>query len=169
MKWLTFLYIPFYEVYFIIKRPLFMLLFPIAWFFRHEVRGEKAGEYKGGLIGWFLWIMLNDECYYDIGNGTQDTENHTGTKSFWADYYFSALRNNAVNLSIYVVNWGKPIKSDIVGNSSNFVRFSKYAKFPYLLPYLQFFFYKTDIRFKIGWQSNGRFEQSIRKKERIIG
>jgi len=181
---LTFVYIPLYLVYYLIKRPIFMLLYPIAYIFRKQItknvrtkydykEWDKTKQYnwkeKPPLIWYLLWLILDDPTYFEPhGDGEYFDEYLPGwlyekQGKFWEfvkAYYWGALRNNAVNLSRVIAVKGFIDRYVHIGGKYNFIEVKGFKGFPYYVSYFQFYIpFTKDIRVKVGWLTNGSLRQ----------
>ena len=173
------------------KRLLSPFVYPLAYLLRHWLRtDEEALRHEEassvGVVLWghtrgfgFLHAFLDDSinaegrirwgkdidyCHY--GNRSRFVEwlPESAFKEFARSYYWSALRNSAINLT-----WTLCL-GDMTGESiewagkdpRNYVALRHYEGDKSRL-YVQFYPW-GDMRFKIGWLTNGRFEIQLREK-----
>lgn len=159
----------------VLKRIVFMVIYPISYVFRKWVRMGVRN-----VVRHILWLALDDSinkeglevygkdieyCAYGKRSGLVEKLPEGWFKEFARSYHWGALRNNAINLTWELTpgdmvsvrsRWGKGL--------CNFYELRNYPG-NWVLPYLQFYVY-GDLRFKIGFLTNGRFELQLRTKTR---
>jgi len=172
------------------KRLLSPFIYPLAYVLRHWLRtDEEALRHEqassvgvvlwGHRPGWtWLWYWLDDSInaegrirwgkdidYCDYGNRSRFVEwlPENAFKEFCRAWYWSALRNSAINLT-WTLCLGDMTGEDIIKGEKprNFIVRRHYPGGKSRL-YVQFYPW-GDMRFKIGWLSNGRFEMAFRRR-----
>lgn len=181
MLWLTLFYYPVYFIFYIIKWVVFFLMYPISYMFKDRITEKIRENYKdtdGHPIRmkdidhpflFILWLALDDNPYFDVGR-----EYYKGYinkfvakygNEFLKSWFWSGIRNNSVNFSrVLALTEYIGIRRILLGkiNGRNRLEIKHYDCFPYYMPYFQFYLYKTSIRIKAGWHTNGRFESRIK-------
>ena len=173
-----------------VKRVVTLPLYPLAYLLRHQLRTDDilithpvlgACCYcpAPGLLRGLLWLLLDDSIniegrrrfgrdidYCAYGNRSRFVEwlPESAFKEFARSYYWSALRNCAINLT-WTLCLGDMTGEDIIKGEKprNFIVRRHYPGGKSRL-YVQFYPF-GDMRFKIGWLSNGRFEVQFRRKK----
>ena len=109
---LTFVYIPLYLIYYLIKHPIFMLLYPIAYIFRKQITKnvrtkydykelDKTKQYnweeKPPLIWYLLWLILDDSTTLSL------TEMENTLMSIYLVGYMKSKVNSGSLLRLTIV------------------------------------------------------------------
>lgn len=153
----------------LIKRPIFWLIYPIAYSLRKWCRVSKYNSAK------LLWYALDDTIYYEnLKEYGEDLEYcYYGKRSkfvekflpydFCRSFYWGAWRNNSINLMNETEKWIGPKISIVSHNDLGGKSFYEIRLFAsaHSLPYLEYWI--GGWRLQIGWISCGRFQQQIRK------
>ena len=173
------------------KRLLSPFVYPLAYLLRHWLRtDEEALRHEQassvGVVLWrhrpgfgWLWYWLDDSInaegrlrfgkdidYCAYGNRSRFVEwlPEGAFKEFARSWHWSAVRNSCINLT-WLLALGDMTSEKILHGSKprNFVARRHYPGGKSRL-YVQFYPW-GDMRFKIGWLSNGRFEVQFRRKK----
>ena len=174
---MTFIYIPLYLIFYIPKRIFFTILYPISYIFRKQINKKVRSKYDYLLwdkkhklqlkikpnLFYFLWFALDDAPYF-LNDKKEYFDEYIPKfykTEFLKSFYWSVLRNNAVNLSRVMAIKGFVSRSRIIGNDRNFAEVKHFEGFPYYVPYVEYHF--GCIRFQAGWLTNGKFQIEFRK------
>jgi len=158
-----------YIFYYITKRILFMIIYPISYIFKNKLEviresynyyldWEKNRDIKSKLkdknkILLFLWFALDDAPYFSKNEEYYENKCPSWLKSdFLKAFYWGAIRNNAVNLSRFLSS-GKEISKNIIFNNKKI--YFVIRKFNFFIKYLPFFeiWFTERKKLKIGWKS----------------
>ena len=172
------------------KRLISPFVYPLAYLLRHWLRtDEEALRHEQassvGVVlwrhrpGWFLLAMFLDDSinaegrirwgkdidYCAYGNRSDLVEKlpEGKFKEFARSWHWSAVRNSCINLT-WLTALGDMTGERILHGEKprNFVAERTYPGGKSRL-YVQFYPW-GDMRFKIGWLTNGRFEIQLREK-----
>ena len=178
MKILTFIYILFYFIFYIIKRIFFTIIYFVSYLLREQINKKVRSKYNYNLwdkkhilnlkikfnIFYFLWFALDDAPYF-LNNKKEYFDEYIPKiyfTEFLKSFYWSAIRNNAVNLSRVMAIKGFISRKKIIGNK-NFMEVKHFKGFPYYVPYLEYHF--GCMRLQAGWLTNGKFQIEFRKSK----
>jgi hypothetical protein len=154
---MTLLWLPICSLIELIKRPIFWLIYPVAYLFRHKyrswalddsIRNENIKDFGVDKeYCWYgkRWAFVEKYLPYD----------------FCRSWYWGAWRNNSINLMDATERW--------IGSQTNKKERSQKDSYYEVrtftsgkkLPYLQYWI--GGWRLQIGFLSCGRFQQQIRK------
>ena len=172
------------------KRLLSPFLYPLAYLCRHAIRTDEVlmrheQAATCGIVLWkpkrlkALWYLLDDSInaegkviysvdidYCAYGNRSRFVEwlPEGAFKEFARSWHWSAVRNSCINLT-WLLALGDMTSEKILHGEKprNFIALRHYKGGKSRL-YIQFYPW-GDMRFKIGWLSNGRFEVQFRRKK----
>jgi len=152
----------------LLKRPLFLIIYPVAYAMRRRLRARPYGWRR------LLWYALDDSILQDGGEDYCLTPAKMSKlverlpagklKEFFRAWYWSAWRNNSINLMIQQELHVGCINAVIFyagffGKSKYELRRFDHIKF--YLPYLELWF--GAYRFQAGFISCGRWQIQFRK------
>ena len=166
---MTIILLPICAILELVKRPVFWVIYPVAYWFRRWARANKDG------LGRLLWATLDDSirnenlkdynvdleyCYY--GKRCVFIEKYL-PHDFFRSWYWGAWRNNSINLMILTEKWIGTKLTVISRKQINAESFYEVRRFAsgFKLPYLEYWFGKW--RLQIGFISCGRFQQQFRR------
>lgn len=158
------LLLPLFALIELVKRPIFWVLYPFAYYFRAQAR-------KNCIL---LWYVLDDSILRDnIKNGDPEVEYCYRAKrsafvekwlpyDFARSFYWGAWRNNGINFMTLTEGWiGAKISAVRKWESGkSFYEVRTFASGA-VLPYLEMWI--GGWRFQCGFISCGRFQVQFRK------
>lgn len=174
-----------------VKRVIGLCLYPVAYALRHYIRTDEVMiEHKQaaacGAVCWrpragwgALWAILDDSInlegrmiyardidYHNSGKRSSLVEKlpEGAFKEFARSWHWSAVRNSCINLT-WIMSPGDMVSEAVKWGEKprNFYAVRTYPKGK-TRHYFQFYPW-GDVRFKVGFLSNGRFEIALREKK----
>jgi hypothetical protein len=170
---ILFLMLPIFVLLELIKRIIFLPIYPIAYLFRKWARFN----YKfNNLTAKILWFALDDSiniegiekygkdieyCWYGKRcNWIEKIIPEGSFKEFMRSFYWGALRNSSVNLTEAISAGNIILVLKRIGNNVNYFEVRKYNKI--ILPYLEL--HPFGFMLQAGFLKNGRFESEFTKR-----
>lgn len=152
----------------LVKRPIFWVIYPVAYLLREWVRTRRNP------VTWILWCALDDTIVYDnINRGLPYGEYcQYGKRSplvekylpydFCRSFYWGAWRNNGINFMTLTEKWiGEKVSVTRKWESGKSFYEEKTFASGAVLPYLEYWI--GGWRFQCGFISCGRAQLQLRK------